>query len=152
MNNLDMARAITSVLRPNESLPVPIRALIAATLICERGGAPSRLGMSKVGGFSYGSSQKHYAEFLTALVENLPHVIGPMTSESVDPVLASTLRSELNERDETIRNLRKDMSALADKFENLRRYALAMHATIREIDAKAAAESGAKVRPLHPLL
>jgi len=95
MNNRDMASAITSVLRTGEPLPVPLRALIAATLICERGGAPSRLGMSKVGGFSYGSSQKHYADFLTALVEDLPAAVADMTSSTVDPVLAATLRSEL---------------------------------------------------------
>ena len=44
------------------------------------------------------------------------------------------------------------MVALAQKHEDLRRYALAMHARIREIDAQAAAESGKKVSPLHPLL
>jgi hypothetical protein len=152
MNNRDMAWAITSVLRAEESLPVPLRALIAAILICERGGAPSRLGMSKVGGFSYGSSQKHYADFLTALVEDLPRAVADMTSNTVNPVLAATLRSDMKERDETIRQLRSDLAALAQRHEDLRRYALAMHAAIRKIDAEAAAESGKKVSPLHPLL
>ncbi|SKC06943.1 hypothetical protein SAMN05660473_03928 [Arthrobacter sp. 49Tsu3.1M3] len=152
MNNRDMALAITSVLRTGEALPVPLRALIAAILICERGGAPSRLGMSKVGGFSYGSSQKHYADFLTSLVEDLPAAVADMTSNTTDPVLAANLLSDLQERDSTIRDLRSELAVLSQRHEHLRRYALAMHERIRAIDAQAAVESGKKVSPLHPLL
>lgn len=152
MNNRDMARAITDVLRTEESLPVPLRALIAATIMCERGGAPSRLGMSKVGGFSYGSSQKHYADLLTALVNDLPAAVTEMTSNAADPVLAAKLMSDLQAREATIRDLRSELTALSDQYEDLRRYALAMHEKIRAVNAQAAAETGKKVSLLHPLL
>ncbi|WP_284989489.1 hypothetical protein [Arthrobacter sp. efr-133-TYG-120] len=151
MKSNELAIAITEILRAGGVVPVPLRAVIAATLMSERGGAPTRNGMAKVGGFSYGSSQNHYSDLLSAIVEELPRVLADMGSGGWDPVLAAKLRSDLQDRDATIKQLRSKVAELTDSQKHVRRYALALHERVRELDAQAAAESGKKVSPLRPL-
>lgn len=147
-NNRDLAMAITDALRNGAELPVPLKALLAATLMCERGGAPSRLGMSMIGGFSRGSSLNHYADLLAAIVDELPRVLLEMTSDGKDPVVAAKLRADLQERDATVQKLRAELSAQNRSQEGVKRYVLALHERLREIEAQAAAETGMKVSPL----
>lgn len=151
MNNHSLSIAITDALRSGTELPVPLKALLAGTLICERGGAPTRLGMSKIGGFSRGSSLNHYADLLAAIVELLPRALMEMTSDQTDPVHAAALREDLHKRDETIQQLRVELAAQKRSQEDLRRYALAVHERLRDVNAQVAAETGAKVSTLFPL-
>lgn len=149
MNNREVADAIREALTGPEPLPVPLKALVAATLMCDRGGAPTRLGMSKVGGYSYGSSQNH--DLLDAIVNALPGVVAEMAEGEVDPVAAADLRKQLQQRDATVNDLRKDLAALTARHEDVRRDALALHERLNEVDAQAAAQTGARVRVLRPL-
>lgn len=151
VNSQELAKSITIALRSEGGLAVPLRALLAGTLMCERGGSPSRLGMSKVGKFSYGSSQNNYSDLLTAIVEELPRALDDMMSDGTDPVLAAKLRANLQDRDGTIRQLRRDLAVVEQSQEDLRRYALALHQRLGEIASQGAAEKGAKVSPLFPL-
>lgn len=149
MNSRELADALREALREDDP-PVPVRALVAAVLMCARGGAPTRLGMSKVGGYSRGSSLNHYADFIDAVVQRLPRVVASMASDVGDPVAAARLREELQQRDETIAQLRTDLVGLTDRHEELRRYALALHERLRELDTRAAAEGG-RVLTLRPV-
>lgn len=150
MNSRELAAAIRDALG-EESPPVPVRALVAAVLMCARGTAPSRLGMAKVGGYSYGSSQNNYADLLDALVDRLPHVVGEMVpADSVDPAAAAKLRDDLQQRDATIKRLRDEIADLKERHEHVRRYALALHQRQDERDMKDS-ETGARIVPLRRL-
>ena len=138
----DLAEALRDALAAGGSLPVPLQALIAGTLICARGAAPSRLGMSKVGGYSYGSSQSHYADLLDAIVEQLPAVVSAMAAGEVDPAAAARLSDELRRRDETIAALRRELREAAGRQEHVRRYALALHERLRAVEGGAAVRGG----------
>ncbi|PWB97819.1 hypothetical protein [Homoserinimonas hongtaonis] len=107
--------------------------------------------MSKVGGYSYGSSQNHYADLLDAIVEHLPGLVAGMADGDVDPLAIAKARGDLQQRDETVARLRREAADLASRHEELRRYALALHERLRELDQQSAAAAGAKVRPLRPL-
>jgi hypothetical protein len=152
MTNRELAQAIRDALNSANSIPVPLRSLVAGTLMCARGGAPSKLGMSKVGNYSYGSSQNHYAELLVAIVDQLPRVVAEMASGEIDPVTAARLRDELKQRDDTVRDLRRDLANVKQRHEELRRYALALHERLAEVEAQTAAGTGAAIRTLHPVL
>jgi hypothetical protein len=138
-SNRELADAVRDALAGAEPLPVPLQALIAGTLMCARGGAPTRLGMAKVGGYSHGSSQTHYADLLDAIVDRLPAVVAAMAG-GVDPVPVARLADELRRRDETIAALRRELKALAGRQEQVRRYALALHERLRAVEAGAAAD------------
>jgi len=148
MTNREFAEALhTALLR--EDPPVPVRALIAGVLMCARGGAPTRLGMAKVGGYSYGSSQNHYGDLLDVLVDRLPEVTEAMAAGDGDPVAAARLRDEVQSRDRTIGELRHDLAAMRDRHENVRRYALALHERLRALDANSTL-SEAQILPFPP--
>ena len=150
MSSRDLAAAIRDALR-EDTPPVPVRALVAAVLMCARGGAPSRLGMARLAKYSYGSSQNNYSDLLDALVERLPHVVGEMVpADSIDPAAAAKLRDDLQQRDATIERLRAELADLKERHEQVRRYALALHNRQDERDIKDA-ETGARVVPLRRL-
>lgn len=152
MNAREQARAIVDCLESEEALPVPLKALIAGTLMCARGGSPTRLGMAKVANYSYGSSQAHYAGLLNAIVDRLPTLVAAMTLSDIDPVSASQLRKDLADRDSTISSLRAEVADLKFRREELRKYAIALHQRLHQVDQEAAATTGANVRTLRPLL
>ena len=119
--------------------------------MCARGGAPSRLGMSKLARYSYGSSQNNYADLLDALVERIPHVVGEMVpADSVDPAAAAKLRDDLQQRDATIARLRTELADLKERHEHVRRYTLALHQQQDERDMKDS-ETGGRIVPLRRL-
>ena len=150
MSSRDLAAALRDALR-DETPPVPVRALVAAVLMCARGGAPSRLGMSKLARYSYGSSQNNYADLLDALVERIPHVVGEMVpADSVDPAAAAKLRDDLQQRDATIARLRTELADLKERHEHVRRYTLALHQQQDERDMKDS-ETGGRIVPLRRL-
>lgn len=151
MTSRELSDAMVEALNVEDALPVPLKAVIAGTLMCARGGSPTRLGMSKVGGYSYGSSQNHYANLLEAIVEHLPRVVAGMAADEFDPVAAAQRGKDIRQRDETIAQLRREMRSMTQKQEALRRYALALHERLREIHFQQAAETGNTVYPLHPL-
>ncbi|MCG2621658.1 hypothetical protein LVY72_06980 [Arthrobacter sp. I2-34] len=138
-SNRELAEAITDALAGG-ALPVPLQALVAGTLMCARGGAPTRLGMAKVGGYSNGSSQTHYADLLAAIIDRLPAAVAAM-ADDVDPVPAARLAAEVRRRDETIAALRRQVRALARSREQVRRYALALHERLRAVEAQAGEEA-----------
>lgn len=133
LTSRELARALRDALL-EDPVGVPVRALIAAALMCTRGDAPTRLGMAKVAGYSYGSSQTHYRDLLNALVERVPILIADMASDAGDPAAATRLRADLQHRDATIANLRSEYAALTERHEHLRRYALAMHGRLRDLE------------------
>lgn len=151
MNTQDLAESIKDALMSPSTLPVPLRAVIAGTLMCARGGAPTRLGMATIGGYSYGSSQNHYSGLLDALVEQLPAAVASMAAGEFDPVAAAKVRADLQQRDGTLADLRRELAALTKRHENLRRYTLALHVQVRQLDEQRAAEGGSPVRQLRPL-
>ncbi|NUU06363.1 hypothetical protein [Leifsonia sp. C5G2] len=148
MNNKQIAAELTDALIEPEDLPVPLKALIAATVMSARGAAPTRLGMAKTGSYSYGSSQTHYAGLLDALIERIPAEVAEMAQGEVDPALAVQMRAELQQRDTTIASLRAELAMLASRHEELRKYALALHQRTSELDQQQAAQQGATVRRL----
>lgn len=119
--------------------------------MCAKGGAPTKLGMSKVGGYSYGSSQNHYAGLLEVLVTRLPEIIAGMSADGIDAQTASKLRRDLDNRNTTITGLRAELAELSERHEHTRRYALALHERLRRADEEAAADNAAIVRRLHPI-
>ncbi|MFD1211453.1 hypothetical protein ACFQ36_05300 [Arthrobacter sp. GCM10027362] len=129
----ELADGLRDALTADGNLPVPLQALIAGTLVCARGGAPSRLGMAKVGGYSYGSSQNHYADLLEAIVDRLPAAVASMAGQA-DPVTAARLSEEVRRRDRTIAALRRELQVLAERQEHMRRYALALHERLRRLE------------------
>ncbi|NKX53627.1 hypothetical protein [Arthrobacter mobilis] len=139
----ELAAALRDALNAEAQLPVPLQALIAGSVMCARGGAPSRLGMAKVGRYSYGSSQNHYADLLDAIVGRLPAVVAGMAAGGIDPATAARLGEEVRRRDETIAALRRELKALAERSEHVRRYALALHERVRTLEEQAAGEAGA---------
>jgi hypothetical protein len=158
-SNRELAEAVRDALAGEGALPVPLQALIAGTLMCARGGAPTRLGMAKVGGYSHGSSQTHYADLLDAIVDQLPATVAAMAG-GIDPVPVARLADEVRRRDETIAALRRELRALAGHQEQVRRYALALHERLRAVEAQAveaqapaapAGEGAAAVGRVRPL-
>lgn len=145
----ELAQALTEALR-EDRVAVPSRALIAAVVISARGGAPTRLGMAKVGGYSYGSSQTHYSDLLNALCERVPHLVAAMADDIVDPAAAARLRADLQQRDASLAKLRTEHAALTERHEHLRRYALAMHERLRAIEGDNGLEE-ARVLPFQPV-
>ncbi|MDQ0259481.1 hypothetical protein [Sinomonas atrocyanea] len=144
----ELAEALRHALT-SENVPVPLKALIAAVLAAAKGKAPTRLGMATIGRFSHGSSQTHYGALLDALVERIPAEVSAMVPGDIDPTAAARLRQELQKRDETISELRRDLSETLDRHASLQRYALALHHQVREQEQRDATESGASVRTLH---
>ena len=123
-------------------LPVPLAALIAGTLLCGRGAVPSRAAMAKLGRYSCGSSQTHYADLLAAIVRRLPEAVAAMDTGGIDPAAAARLAGELRRRDEIIAELRREVRELAGRQEQVRRYALALHEQVRELQAGEEAAAG----------
>lgn len=150
MNNKQIAAELTEALIEPEDLPVPLKALIAATVMSARGAAPTRLGMAKTGSYSYGSSQTHYAGLLDALIERIPAEVAEMAQGEVDPALATQMRADLQQRDATIASLRAELVTVNARHEELRKYALALHQRTSELDQQAA-QQGAAVRRLRPV-
>lgn len=151
MNNKQIAEALTATLTDSGDLPVPIQAMIAAVVMASRGAAPTRLGMAKTAGYSYGSSQTHYAALLDALITRIPTEVAEMAQGAVDPALATSLRAELQQRDATIAALRAEAATQKAQHEHVRKYALALHQRVAELDRQEAAQRGAAVRRLHPI-
>lgn len=151
MESRTLARALTELLNSPDELPVPIKAFIASVAICQRGAAPSRLGMAKTGNYSYGSSQTHYPELLSALIKRIPNEITRMSPSDHDPARAVHLQDELRQRDATIHDLRRAATAHMETTEHLRRYALALQQRVAELEKGEAAHHGRPVRPLRPL-
>lgn len=147
MTTSDLAQALRQALSKDD-LPVPVRALVAGVLMCARGGAPSRLGMSKVGDYSYGSSQNHYSDLLDVLVDRLPKITASMSSGPVDPVEVAKLREDVQRRDRVIAELRQELRTREHRLENLRRYALALHERLRVLEEQGS-QSGARVLEIH---
>lgn len=147
--NRELAKALTEALTEDQ-VGVPTRALIAAVLMCARGSAPTRLGMSKVGGYSYGSSQTHYGDLLDALCEKVPGLVAEMADDIVDPAAAARLRDDLQRRDASLAALRAEHAALTQRHEHLRRYALAVHERLRAVDGDEGLGE-ARVLPFQPL-
>jgi hypothetical protein len=145
----ELSQALTDAINEDQ-VAVPIRALIASVLMSARGGAPTRLGMSKVGGYSYGSSQTHYGDLLDALCERVPHLVADMATDIVDPAGAAKLRNDLQQRDASLAALRAENAALTERHEHLRRYALAVHERLRSIEGDGSL-SEARVLPFQPL-
>lgn len=145
----ELAQALADAVR-EEQVAVPIRALIASVLMSARGGAPTRLGMSKVGGYSYGSSQTHYGDLLDALCEHVPHLVAEMADDIIDPAAAARLRDDLQQRDASLAALRADHAALTERHEHLRRYALAAHERLRAVEGDQGLEE-ARVLPFQPV-
>jgi hypothetical protein len=135
LTHRELAEAIRAALDTEGNLPVPLQALIAGTLICARGGAPSRLGMARLGRYSYGSSQTHYASLLEAIIARLPDEVAAMAPGAADPATAARLSEELHRRDETIAALRRELRAVSGHQEQVRRYALALHERLRALEA-----------------
>lgn len=142
----ELAGALRDALQ-DASPAVPLKAVVAAVLICARGGTPTRLGMAKTGGYSYGSSQTHYGDLLDALVEQLPHLVSAMSPGDDDPATAARLRSELREREATLASVRAELNELTERHEHVRRYALALHERLRTIEEHGGL-GDAKVLPL----
>jgi hypothetical protein len=151
MNNKQIAAELTQALNETSELPVPLKALIAATVMSVRGAAPTRLGMAKTGSYSYGSSQTHYAGLLDALIERIPAEVAEMAQGEVDPALAVQMRADLQQRDATIATLRAELATRNARHEELRKYALALHQRTFELDQQQAAQQGATVRRLRPI-
>lgn len=151
MNTQQLATHLTHTLTEPGSLPVPLKALIAAAVMASRGAPLTRLGMAKTGGYSYGSSQTHYPGLLDALIERIPTEIAEATHDQADPALATRLRADIQQRDATITALRAERAALRDRLEELRKYALALHQRISELDKQEAAHGGSPVRHLQPI-
>ncbi|MGJ9371691.1 hypothetical protein [Nesterenkonia sp. CF4.4] len=154
MSNRDLAEAIDEALNARGARgkpPVPLQALIAGVIICSQEKVPSRIGMAKVAGYSYGSSQKHYAALLTTIVDKVPTLVSEMTAGEIDANATARLTQELRQRDETIAHLRQELRAHTERQEHVKRYALALHERLRFMEEQAAAEGGAYVVPLHPL-
>ena len=151
MTSRELSDAMVEALRAKGALPVPLKAMLAGTLMCARGGSPTRLGMSKVGGYSYGSSQNHYANLLDAIVERLPSFVAGMATDEIDPVAAAQRRKDIRQRDETIAALRLELKSMTQKQETLRRYSLALHERLREINEQEATDVTTRVRSIHPL-
>ncbi|MET0886471.1 MAG: hypothetical protein ABWX92_08475 [Mycetocola sp.] len=150
MSTRELAQRIRDALG-SDPVPVPLRAVIAGTLMCAQGGAPTRLGMANVASYSYGSSQNHYSDLLDRLVEALPRVVAGMAVDDIDPLAMARARDGLRRRDQTIADLRAEIVSLKDRHEDIKRYALSADTRARELEAQMAAQSGKKVRALRPL-
>lgn len=138
----ELAAALSNALNAEAQPPVPLQALVAGSVICARGGAPTRLGMAKLGGYSYGSSQNHYADLLDAIVGRLPAVVAGMAAGGIDPATTARLAEEVRRRDETIAALRRELKVLTERCEHVRRYALALHERVRALEEQGAGEAG----------
>lgn len=146
--NRELAQTLTAALTEGKAA-VPTRAFIAAVLMCARGGAPTRLGMSKVGNYSYGSSQTHYSQLLDALCARVPDLVADMGNDVGDPAMAARLRNDLQQRDVSLAALRAEHAALTMRHEHLRRYALAIHERLRGLEGDERLDE-ARVLPFQP--
>lgn len=146
--NRELAAILATIMSGSEPLPVPLQALIAGTLLSANGEPVSKAGMARIGKYSHGSAHKHYNELLVTLQHRIPLEISRMNDDDRDPITITQLRAELTERDATIDGLREQLSTASENIENVRRYALALHQQVHDLEAQAASTEGRQVRPL----
>lgn len=134
-------------LRP---VPVPLRVAFAALTLAAADRPLSGKNLAAAGGFSRGSTLRDYGETVAALQNAAPHIVAAQLGDTGSGASVSELAHQLQERDDTIAELREQVAQHQRDLDIALSYARDLHEHVRAEFEANAQERASKVRRLRP--
>lgn len=136
--------------RELRAIPVPLRVVLGALTLAAADKPLSGKNLAAAGGFSRGSTLRDYGETVATLQKAAPHVIHAQLGEHATAASVTELARELQERDETIAELREQIAQQQRDLDAALSYARDLHEHVRADYEANARERAEKVRSLRP--
>lgn len=136
--------------RELRAIPVPLRVVLGALTLAAADKPLSGKNLAAAGGFSRGSTLRDYGETVAALQQAAPHIVHAQLGDLATAASVSELARQLQERDETIAELREEVAQQQRDLDVALSYARDLHEHVRAEFEANARERASKVRALRP--
>lgn len=134
-----------------KELPVPLRATLALVALAAADKPINGVNMAQVGGYSRGTAAVKHKATLDTLVRSVPVVVGVQLQRTSETPTISELAAQIRNRDNTIADLRAQLSDARHDLDVVLAYARDLHNHVQLEHDQIAAEKAKKVRLLRPV-
>ena len=131
-------------------IPVPVRVLLAAVILAASDQPITGKNLATVGAFSRGSTLRDYGTLVSRLRDTVPQFIAEALSDATEGRSVAALAADLQQRDDTIAELRAEIRQQQYDVAVAHSYARDLHERYRHDIEEAERERAAKVRHLRP--
>lgn len=133
------------------SVPVVLRAMIAAAALAAADRPVNGVTMAAAGGYARGTAQTKNREHLALIAEMTPLLVGALLGRQPDAVTVAAVTEQVRQRDATIAELRRELVSVKHDREVVLGYARDLHSKARRYRDDISEERARKVRHLRPL-
>lgn len=133
------------------NVPVPMRVVLGAITLAAADQRLTGANLAAAGGFTRGSTLRDYGDLVTAVRAAAPNFVRAQLGPDVDGPSVTDLAAQLQQRNETIADLREQLHQQQQDLDVALSYARDLHERLRHEFEAIAAERASKVRMLRPV-